>query len=85
MRPVQVDDSDLYKNLKSSFATNKMRFRYVGTPIQCWMPTEFKGGWEQYAEDYCFIQNTFFIPFEEEIPNEDSDRTKVSENYKNKR
>ncbi|VDM84026.1 unnamed protein product [Strongylus vulgaris] len=21
---------------------------------------EFKGGWEQYAEDYCFIQNTFF-------------------------
>ena len=43
------------------------------------MPTEFKGGWEQYAEDYCFIQNTFFIPFEEEIPNGDSERAKVGE------
>lgn len=25
-------------------------FRYVVSPIQCWMPMEFKGGWEQYAE-----------------------------------
>ncbi|PIO65181.1 putative innexin-3, partial [Teladorsagia circumcincta] len=50
---------------------------YVGSPIQCWMPMEFKGGWEQYAEDYCFIQNTFFVPFHEEIPADDEDRSKV--------
>jgi hypothetical protein len=24
--------------------------QYVGSPIQCWMPMEFKGGWEEYAE-----------------------------------
>ncbi|KIH69597.1 hypothetical protein ANCDUO_00061 [Ancylostoma duodenale] len=53
-------------------------FRYVGSPIQCWMPMEFKGGWEQYAEDYCFIQNTFFVPFHEEIPADDEDRSKRS-------
>lgn len=29
---------------------------------------EFRGGWEQYAEDYCFIQNTYFKQFNEEIP-----------------
>ncbi|PIO59358.1 Innexin, partial [Teladorsagia circumcincta] len=50
---------------------------YVGSPIQCWMPMEFKGGWEQYAEDYCFIQNTFFVPFHEEIPADDEDRSKT--------
>lgn len=38
---------------------------------------EFKGGWEQYAEDYCFIQNTFFVPFHEEIPADDEDRSKA--------
>ncbi|CAD6187597.1 unnamed protein product [Caenorhabditis auriculariae] len=48
--------------------------QYVGSPIQCWMPMEFKGGWEQYAEDYCFIQNTFFVPFHEEIPGDSSAR-----------
>lgn len=42
--------------------------QYVGSPIQCWMPMEFKGGWEQYAEDYCFIQNTYYVSPEEEIP-----------------
>lgn len=56
-----------------------MLFRYAGTPIQCWVPAEFEFGWKQYVEDYCFVQNTFFVPFEEEIPSEDSDRTKVRE------
>ena len=32
------------------------------------MPTEFKGGWEQYVEDYCFIQNTYYVPLQDEIP-----------------
>lgn len=35
---------------------------------------EFKGGWEQYAEDYCFIQNTYYVPMEEEIPKDITDR-----------
>ncbi|KIH64675.1 hypothetical protein ANCDUO_05011 [Ancylostoma duodenale] len=27
-----------------------------------------KSGWEKYAEDYCFIANSYYVPFEEEIP-----------------
>ncbi|CAB3400386.1 unnamed protein product [Caenorhabditis bovis] len=55
--------------------------QYVGSAIQCWMPMEFKGGWEQYAEDYCFIQNTFFIPEREEIPGDVSERQKAEIGY----
>ncbi|VDL79159.1 unnamed protein product [Nippostrongylus brasiliensis] len=42
--------------------------QYFGSPIQCWVPSEFRGGWEKYAEDYCFIANSYYVPFEEEIP-----------------
>ncbi|MCP9262904.1 Innexin [Dirofilaria immitis] len=44
--------------------------QYFGSPIQCWVPMEFRGGWEKYAEDYCFIQNSYYIPFTEQIPEE---------------
>uniref|UniRef100_A0A914CLW9 Innexin n=1 Tax=Acrobeloides nanus TaxID=290746 RepID=A0A914CLW9_9BILA len=29
---------------------------------------EFKYGWEQFTEDYCFIANSYYVPFEEEVP-----------------
>ncbi|CAD5231119.1 unnamed protein product [Bursaphelenchus okinawaensis] len=44
--------------------------QYFGSPIQCWVPNEFKGGWEKYAEDYCFIANSYYVPMDDEIPSE---------------
>ncbi|KAJ1369632.1 hypothetical protein KIN20_031126 [Parelaphostrongylus tenuis] len=44
--------------------------QYFGSPIQCWVPNEFRGGWEKYAEDYCFIANSYYVPFDEEIPSD---------------
>ncbi|GMT32548.1 hypothetical protein PFISCL1PPCAC_23845 [Pristionchus fissidentatus] len=38
--------------------------QYFGAPIQCWVPNEFKGGWEKYAEDYCFVASAYHVPFE---------------------
>ncbi|KFD66785.1 hypothetical protein M514_02287 [Trichuris suis] len=36
---------------------------FVGSPIQCWFPAYFKGWWIQYSLDYCYVQNTYFLPF----------------------
>ncbi|KAI6173255.1 Innexin [Aphelenchoides besseyi] len=42
--------------------------QYFGAPIQCWVPNEFKGSWEKYSEDYCFIASSYYVPMDQEIP-----------------
>ncbi len=37
-------------------------------------PAQFPSSWEQYAEDYCFIQNTYFYPMSERLPFDDAKR-----------
>ncbi|KAI6203013.1 Innexin [Aphelenchoides besseyi] len=67
--------------LLTFFALMVSAKQYVGAPIQCWMPMEFKGGWEQYAEDYCFIQNTYYVEPENEIPTKIEERDEKQFGY----
>ncbi|VDN58950.1 unnamed protein product [Dracunculus medinensis] len=41
---------------------------FGGRPIECWVPAEYKGGWEDYTEMFCWARNTYWIPFDQEIP-----------------
>nr|VZH91334.1 unnamed protein product [Spirometra erinaceieuropaei] len=42
--------------------------QYVGKPIQCWIPQEFTRGWEEYAENYCWVASTYFSPLDKRLP-----------------
>ena len=56
--------------LQVTFAVIVSATQYVGTPITCWVPAEFGGGWQAYTNSYCWIKNTYFLPYENEIPRE---------------
>ncbi|KAE9555963.1 hypothetical protein FO519_000819 [Halicephalobus sp. NKZ332] len=55
--------------------------QYVGKPIQCWVPPEFTGAWEKYAETYCFASGSYFLPIDDEIDASYSQREKVEITY----
>ena len=42
--------------------------QYVGAPIQCWMPVQFTKAWAEYAQNYCWVQSTYFVPHYSELP-----------------
>jgi len=37
---------------------------FVAGPFQCFAPAEFKPGWVQYATRYCYLKNSYYVPFQ---------------------
>ena len=44
--------------------------QFVGDPIQCWCPAEFTGAFESYTRSFCWIKNTYYVPFTNSIPDD---------------
>jgi hypothetical protein len=64
-----------------AFALTIAAKQYVGKPLQCWVPAQFKGGWEAYVENYCFVENTYWVPMQNEIPIEHKEREELEIQY----
>lgn len=54
--------------------------QYIGNPITCWAPVHFTGSHTKFANSYCWVRNTYYLPWESEIPraHEDEKRQYVT-------
>ncbi|KIH58462.1 hypothetical protein ANCDUO_11330 [Ancylostoma duodenale] len=50
---------------------------YGGTPIECWVNPHSRESMEEYIESYCWIQNTYWVPMYENIPDDHTAREVV--------
>ncbi|XP_023933040.1 innexin unc-9-like [Lingula anatina] len=49
----------------------------VSDPVSCWVPATFTHEHAVYANRYCWVKNTYFLPFEERIPSAELPRAHI--------
>lgn len=54
---------------------------YVGSAMECWVPQTYSGEWGEFAENYCFLKDTYWYPSQElmsDIPEYHKERHRLS-------
>ena len=54
---------------------------YVGDQIQCWSPGYFTSTYVDYTKKACWVTNTYYVPFEDRIPEPGADVSTMRINY----
>jgi hypothetical protein len=78
------NDDDVYDRMShrwtpallAGFAVLVTSYQNLDNPIHCWVPVHFTGGWAAYTNQWCWIKNTYWLHFDEEIPKEVQHREK---------
>ena len=42
--------------------------QYVRNPITCWAPKHFTGAHSTYTTNYCWVRNTYYLPWNSPLP-----------------
>ena len=56
------------------FATVVSMRQYFGDSIHCWCPENCAGNHERYANMICWVTNTYYITFDDRLPQKDDPR-----------
>ena len=56
------------------FALVMWVYAWFRTPVLCWVPMHFTNAHRNYAESFCWVKNTYYLPYHEEIPGPDKER-----------
>ena len=75
-------DNDFADRLSSSFTSLMLvifsflvfALSWIGSPISCWAPQHFISSHVNYANSYCWVRNTYYLPFYEVIPGQHEER-----------
>ena len=46
----------------------------AGDPISCWCPAEFPDSQVEFTNQVCWVQNTYYLPYDKDIPGKDEPR-----------
>lgn len=52
--------------------------QYVRNPITCWTPVHFERSHAKFATNYCWVKNTYYLPWHKEVPKEGEDRQMIT-------
>lgn len=55
--------------------------QYAGDPINCWVPAQFTGSFETYTNRLCWLQNTYYVDENQDIPDDMAEREKTELKY----
>ncbi|CAH1783160.1 unnamed protein product [Owenia fusiformis] len=61
-------------SLLAIFALVVTTTQYVGKPMTCWTPAEFKDQMTKYTDTWCWTKGTYYHPMEEVVPRENEPR-----------
>ena len=51
--------------------------QYVGEPISCWCPAQFKKNHVEYTNNVCWVSNTYYLPMDQVIPDKGAPRQRI--------
>ncbi|KRZ63425.1 Innexin-10 [Trichinella nativa] len=54
---------------------------FGGKPIECWLPAEYTKSWEDYSEMFCWAQNTYWLPYEIDLPSDIIEKPVIKISY----